>query len=196
MTGQEARDIVAQDNDGDHHVPVHRVVRWVVWACLVALIVWQGVAITHVQDKVREANERLFRIVHGSPIATVMCDEDAKIVEYNRAAEELLGWKREEALGKDVSVMIAPSYRQQHRSTFMRATDLLRTVDEDWRVTKTGMVGNALTKEGQEVKVSFSTRGIRYGDKIEFIALMRRDLPVVPKVMESGPLELPKKIVP
>lgn len=188
------QDVVAAS---DHRPPTWgvRIVRWTVWALLTGTIVYMTTIISEGQAKIKEANERLFRIVHGSPIATVMCDEQAKVVEYNKAAQEMLGWSREEIVGKDVNVMIAPSFRKQHGESFRKAVEVLREVAEDWRVTKTGLKGVALTKYGTEVNVVFSTRGIRYGDKIEFLAFVRpEDIP--PPKLETGPLELPKKIVP
>ena len=55
------------------------------------------------------------------------------------------------------------------------------------------LTGSAIDKWGKTIPIEFSTRGIRYGDKIEFLAFFRRvSAGAVPKV-EAGPLELPKK---
>ena len=167
--------------------------RWCTWIMLTSVIVYMGSMVSKEQSKSRESGERLFRIVHGSPIATIMCDDDGRIVEYNRAAEEMLSWSRAEMPGKDVGIMIAPGNKVQHAEAFTKAVEALKAADEDWRVTKTGLTGSAIDKWGKTIPIEFSTRGIRYGDKIEFLAFFRRvSAGAVPKV-EAGPLELPKK---
>lgn len=144
--------------------------------------------------KVKEVNDRNFRIVQGMPTATVMCDEDGNVVEWNLFAEEMFGWKREEVVGKPVDMMIADSYKAQHSSVFKRAIEKLREVDTNWRIIKTGLSGNALAKDGREFKIRFRTSGINYGGRIEFLAMIHKD--DAGQKTDSGPLELPKTLPP
>lgn len=51
-------------------------------------------------NQIKYDAERLKILFENAPDAIFVCDYDGKIVEANRASEELVGWKKEEALGK------------------------------------------------------------------------------------------------
>lgn len=175
---------------------VRRVMRWSTWLILSGVIAWQGTIITDHREKIRASNDRLFRIFHGSLKAVVMCDEKGSIVEYNKSAEEMFGWTRSEALGKDVSTIIPDADKSRHLKEFKGAVERLRRTDEDWREVKTGLKGKGLAKDGHEFPIVFSTRGIRYGNTIEFLAFFQHEPDSIVPKMESGPLDIPKKQVP
>jgi len=173
------------------HSPAIRIVRIMAILSLVGLTVWQGYEAFQAQERLNITNERLFRIVHGSPVAIIMCDDREHVVEFSKAAEDLFGWKREEMLGKNVNVLIAESSRAKHDEVFRKSVADLRSIDEDWKIGKEGLKGIAVDREGREIHINFSTQGIRYRDKIEFLAFIRRDWKG-PKT-DAGPLVLPKK---
>jgi two-component system sensor kinase FixL len=52
--------------------------------------------------------------------AIVTINEDHAIVGYNRGAEIIFGYTREEALGQDLSIIIPPPYKQEHRGYVRR----------------------------------------------------------------------------
>lgn len=69
---------------------------------IIALI---GVAIDITEEKklfnqIKYDAERLKILFENAPDAIFVCDYEGKIVEANRASEELVGWSKEEALGK------------------------------------------------------------------------------------------------
>lgn len=164
--------------------------RALIWTALTAVIIWQGYAISQTQTKAREASERMFRIVHGSPSAIVMCDENSKITEFNREAEDMFGWKRSEALGQSVDVLIVQKDRKRHSAAFAKSLEHLNAAENDWTVSRSGMYGTGLSKDGMEIPIMFSTRGIKYGNRVEFLSFMRHAT-AVPAVKE-GPLDLSK----
>jgi len=51
-------------------------------------------------EQIRYDAERLRILFENAPDAIFVCDYDGRIVEANRASEELVGWTKEEALGK------------------------------------------------------------------------------------------------
>lgn len=179
--------------DGKH---LRRAMMFGTWMILTGVILWQGLDISEHQERLRDANNRLFRIFHGAIKPVVMCDERGKIVEYNKAAEEMFGWSRAEAMGKEVSMMIPPAYRAKHKTEFDRAVKELRATEEDWRIVKTGLKGRGLNNQGDEFPIIFSTRGIRYGNTIEFLAFFQREPDSMTPEVKAGPLEIPKKLVP
>jgi len=51
-------------------------------------------------EKIKYDAERLRILFENAPDAIFVCDYDGRIIEANRASEELVGWTKEEALGK------------------------------------------------------------------------------------------------
>ncbi|MBW2000572.1 MAG: PAS domain S-box protein, partial [Deltaproteobacteria bacterium] len=52
------------------------------------------------EQKLKEANDFLNRIIHSSPNAIMATDLKGDIILWNRAAEEILGYRAEEVVGK------------------------------------------------------------------------------------------------
>ncbi|HTY37788.1 MAG TPA: PAS domain S-box protein [Bacteroidota bacterium] len=52
------------------------------------------------EDEIRSSEENYRRIVDESPDAILLVDEDGKIAEWNRSSETLIGFRRQEVIGK------------------------------------------------------------------------------------------------
>ena len=169
-----------------------RIASVAVWVTLVVFIAWQGKVISDSQARLRESHDRLFRIFHGSSKAVVVCNDKGRIIEYNQSAEEMLGWTRSEVVGKSIDLLIGPAHRKRHKEGFEKAVDALRRTKEDWRIVKSGVLSQAVAKDGSLISIMMTTRGIRYGDIIEFLATFERDAERK-KDFKEGPLELPNK---
>jgi PAS domain S-box-containing protein len=62
-----------------------------------------------------QALETLSGVLAGSKEAYAAFDEDGAIVEWNRAAEEVFGWSRDEAVGRTVAdTVMPPAYRDEY----------------------------------------------------------------------------------
>lgn len=48
--------------------------------------------------------------------AAVISDSKGKIIGFNKAAEQMFGWKREEIIGQNVSILMPNSYSNHHNS--------------------------------------------------------------------------------
>ncbi len=60
------------------------------------------------EKRLRESEEKYRSIFNYSPLAIIVFDDRLKIVDWNRRAEEIFGWKKEEVLGKNVVELIVP----------------------------------------------------------------------------------------
>jgi PAS domain S-box-containing protein len=59
-------------------------------------------------------------ILDSATDAIVTINEDHIIVGYNQGAETIFGYTREEAIGQDLSIIIPPPYKEQHRNFVRR----------------------------------------------------------------------------
>jgi PAS domain S-box-containing protein len=55
-----------------------------------------------------------------SPDATITADRNGTITSWNMAAEQLLGWKPEEIIGKPITVLVPDRLRAQHQAGIER----------------------------------------------------------------------------
>lgn len=60
-----------------------------------------------------QSSERRFQVVFETmPLAFVVTDRDLRVVQWNRAAERLFGWSKDQALGQDVCNLVVPEPSQ------------------------------------------------------------------------------------
>lgn len=96
---------------------------------------------------VREAE--LVAILRNAPDAYISMDEDGRVTEWNRQAEDMLGWERTEAIGQPLDLLIIPeSLRVAHRHGLKRYlnTGVGSVINQRVELT-------ALRRDGGEVPV-------------------------------------------
>ncbi len=92
--------------------------------------------------------------------AFIAMDEEGRIVEWNRFAEQLFGWERREALGEKLDELIIPSrLRQAHRQGLRRFL-----VSGDEYMLSSRRTVPALHRDGGELMVEVSLAAQRAGD--------------------------------
>ena len=107
-------------------------------------------------------------ILDSATDAIVTINEDHVIVGYNRGAETIFGYTREEALGQDLKIIIPTPYKEQHRNFVRRfiATRSPHVIGKHVQLT-------AQRRDGSEfpMSISFSMAEIR-GD-LYFTGIVR-----------------------
>lgn len=97
-------------------------------------------------------------IINSATDAIVTINEDHVIVGYNRGAEQILGYTREEALDQDLKLIIPPPYKDVHRDFVRRyvATRQPHVIGKHVRL-------NAQRRDGTEfpMSISFSVAEVR-----------------------------------
>lgn len=74
-----------------------------------------------VEQVLQLSEERIRTIINGSLDAFIAIDEQGMITDWNRAAETLFGWSRNDAIGKTLSeTIIPPQYDALHRGGIQR----------------------------------------------------------------------------
>ena len=87
-----------------------------------------GQTLLHAQAAVDDADEALARsearmrsILDATTDAIIAADEAGRVVHFNRAAERLLRFSRDEAVGRDLDTLVPPALRALHRRLAERA---------------------------------------------------------------------------
>ncbi len=100
--------------------------------------------------------------------AIVTINEDHIIVGFNRGAENIFGFSREEALGQDLSIIIPPPYKHEHRGYVRRyiATRRPHLIGKHVQL-------NAQRRDGSEfpMSISFSVAEVR--EELYFTGIVR-----------------------
>lgn len=100
----------------------------------------------------RKQAEQKFRSVTESAIdAIISADHHGEIVSWNKAATKILGYTEEEALGKQLELIIPERFREAHRKGMARFTDT-----GEAHVIGTTVELAACTKSGEEVPIELS----------------------------------------
>lgn len=115
----------------------------------------------------REATLRAITTLAKDPI--LVMDNDGKIVFMNVAAENFLGWKRDEAVGKVLHELLAPErYHDDYRRGFpgFRKQGTGNVVDKTIEL-------NARRKDGTEIPIELSVSAVELDGKWHAVGILR-----------------------
>ncbi|MCB0918839.1 MAG: PAS domain S-box protein [Actinobacteria bacterium] len=117
----------------------------------------------------RSADEALFReLIENASDAIVVVNESGIIRLVNRQVEPLLGWKREELVGRHVETLIPEQARGRHPTFRQRYLQ-----DPEPRPMGAMAQLAALTKDGNEIPVDISLSPMRSGGELLVSAAIR-----------------------
>lgn len=122
------------------------------------LMVWAAWTVYKYRGLYREqletTEERYRDIIESSNDAIVTLDDENRITSWNRGAEQIFGWAREEAVGKPVKLFIPDDLLQKNE---------LERIEQ--KMKQKGAVHNyeteRLTKQGKRIPVSLNETYIR-----------------------------------
>lgn len=107
-------------------------------------------------------------LASAMPLALIAWDEQARIVDWNRAAEEMFGWKSEEILGHDIYQLL-PASRQEWMRGIVR--ELTETGLPDYSINEN------VTKDGRTILCEWHNTRLRAPATGEVIIVsMARDI--------------------
>jgi len=121
------------------------------------------------EQRVRDNEERLARILAASLDAVVAMDHQGTILEWSGASEAIFAWTREEAIGRRLSdLIIPPDLREAHHLGLDRYAE----------TSERNMVGQrveirAVDRHGREFPVELSVSESKAGDAPIFSAFVR-----------------------
>jgi PAS domain S-box-containing protein len=103
----------------------------------------------HAETALRESERRMRLIVENSLDAFLAMDKNGRLIDWNKHAEMMFGYSREEALGKNVNELIAWSFRKNRAP--IDFDQLLAEQGEKLLDKRIGMM--AIRREGKQFPV-------------------------------------------
>lgn len=134
----------------------------------------QNKALIDAQNDLREAltreeKEKNKLIIENALDAVLAIDTESQILEWNKQAEHIFGWTREEIEGKNmIDHIIPPQHREAHKRGMVHflSTGEARVLNR--RIEITGV-----NKQGEEFPIELSIVRLRSGENSTFSAFIR-----------------------
>jgi len=126
--------------------------------------------VRHETQQLLEASEQRFRVLSGTAQdAIITVDATARISTWNRAAERILGYTAEEAVGQQIHHFLLPTRFQDKAGIAMRR---FAATGEGDALNKTTEL-TALRKDGTEIAVEVSLAGAKVAGQWEAVGILR-----------------------
>ena len=120
------------------------------------------------QIRLEESENELRAILENAHDAFIAIDEDGMVLEWNRQAEQLLGWSRKEAYGQELAELIVPSeQRELHRRGMKHFLATGEGVVINNRIEI-----NAMRRDGKELPVEMTVGYVQRRTGHLFIAFL------------------------
>ncbi len=122
-----------------------------------------------IEKLLRESKEKFELISTSTKDAIIMIDNESNVSFWNRAAEEIFGYSRDEAVGNSIASLIIPeNLREDHIAGFEK----FKNTGQGNVVGKTVRLP-AVRKDGTEFPVSLSLSSVKIKDKWNAIGIVR-----------------------
>ena len=121
----------------------------------------------HLILKLQRSEKRFKAILDTATDAVISIDENHKIILFNNAAQRIFGYSSDEAIGKDLGMLIPSRYGNHHK----HIKNFLAKRESDF-IGKTISL-NALRKGGEIFPIDLSLSFLEMGGKVTFTAIIR-----------------------
>ena len=155
--------------------PTTVVVNLVLFAIIGLTIAWLGGSFQRMRTEAENMARTLHRreahlqsILDTVPDATIVIETDGTIVSFNAAAVRQFGYRPNEAVGKNVSMLMPGPYREQHDGYLAR---YLTTGEK--RIIGIDRVVVGLRKDASTFPMKLAVGEMRSGDKTYFTGFIR-----------------------
>ncbi len=124
---------------------------------------------TDAERHLSDATQRLQSLVASANDAIISIDAASTIIDWNKAAERIFGWSRDEAQGRNLTeLIIPPPHRKHHNAGIER---FLR--DGSGQILNRRVETMALHRSGHEFHAELSVWPVRTADGYTFSAFVR-----------------------
>ncbi|MGE5224733.1 MAG: PAS domain S-box protein, partial [Omnitrophica WOR_2 bacterium] len=140
------------------------------------------------EEALRENEAMLENLFESAPDATIITDQDGKIVRLNAQTEDLFGFQREELIGKPIDILLPARYRNRHASLRMEYEQEPQT-----RSMGAGLHLYGLRKNGSEFPIDIMLSPVNRKDGLLVITAVR-DI-TERKQMEAELAEVQRRLI-
>jgi PAS domain S-box-containing protein len=121
-------------------------------------------------DALSKSEEKYRNLVETAQDA-IVCDINGIIVDWNKSAERVFGYSKDEIIGKPVNVLLPNRYKNEHQVGFDRFT----------KTGEAGIIGKTvevsrLTKKGVEILIEMSLTYQKIENEQHFFTAIIRDI--------------------
>jgi len=117
----------------------------------------------------RESEERFRTMSASAQDAIIMANDQGRVSFWNEAAERIFGYLNQDAVGREVHVLLAP---QRHHEAYRRAFERPTTADQEPAVGGT-LELTAMKRDGTEFPVEVSLSTVMLRGKWHVIGIVR-----------------------
>jgi PAS domain S-box-containing protein len=122
-----------------------------------------------IERSLREANERLNRMIETAHDAVVSIGAEGAVIAWNSRAESMFGWAAEEAIGRNLADMIIPEeFRSAHNAGLRRVIEGGAS-----RIFNRRLELHALHRNGDRIPVELSIWPVESASGYSFSAFIR-----------------------
>jgi PAS domain S-box-containing protein len=120
------------------------------------------------EELLREREERFRSIVSSVYDAIIILDENGRVLNWNKGAENIFGWSEEEMLGKSLTQTMPEKYRSQHTADLKRYKESRQS----------NLIGKSielegLRKDGKVFPLELSLGKWHKGDNVFYCGIVR-----------------------
>ena len=123
----------------------------------------------HVEEKLRSSEELSRSIIASAHDAFIGTDVDGRIWEWNRQAEAVFGWTRQQAMGRKLHETIIPV---AHRAAYQRVNRHFQATGEGPGLDRS-MELTALRRNGEEFPLEMNIWALQLGTRTTYSSFMR-----------------------
>lgn len=132
-------------------------------------IIWDITDRKQADQALREREDMLSKIMGSAQDAILMLDNHGNVVLWNAAAEKIFGYSNQEALGKNLHLLLAPSrLHEAHQDAF----DRFSSTGEGEVIGKTLELA-ALRKDGTEFPMELSLSNVKFKGQWHAVGIVR-----------------------
>lgn len=135
----------------------------------VAAGTWQARILRESQLEAELIQTHANLVLDTLPVAILICDDRGRVTRCNAEAENLLGWRASELVGRPVARLLRPGIAERHSLAFHDAAARLQARDVGWQVTRI-VQGDVLKQDETWLPVEVRMRGIAHNGEVEFLA--------------------------
>jgi PAS domain S-box-containing protein len=121
------------------------------------------------QKELKESEERYRELVETSKDAIVSVNDRGIIVQWNEAASQIFGYKKEAAFGKPIDILFPQEYHKKMSGKFKGFLDLSDSKSRDRRMISL----EGLNKNGNIVPVELSESVVKKGSSYTYTGIIR-----------------------